>query len=130
MLLPIDHRIPIISKIQAAGWERKAMFVPVVVGAAIASYWNVIAVMIAATIALLVGILMIEVSILNQFYSKSWWVGPITGFAIVLMIMVIVVIWAMFGVASGFVFTCLALGVFNFCIYMHIAWRLEHWTET
>ena len=129
MLLPIDPRIPIIAKIQAAAWERKAVFVPVIVGAAIASYWNLMAVMIAGIIALLVGILMIEISILNQFYSKSWWVGPITGLAIVLMIAVIIAIWAIFGVTPGFVFTCLALGLFNFCIYVHINWRLNHWTE-
>ncbi|MEI8017116.1 MAG: hypothetical protein WCH39_02900 [Schlesneria sp.] len=129
MLLPIDPRTPIIAKIQAAAWERKAMFVPVVAGAAIASFSNVTAVMMAATISLLMGILMIEVSILNQFYLKSWWVGPITGFAVVMMIMVIAVIWVAYGVASGFVFTCLALGLFNFCVYLHIAWRLEHWTE-
>ena len=129
MLLPIDPRIPIMAKIQAAAWERKAMFVPVIVGAAIASYWNVIAMIIAATIALLVGILMIEVSILNQFYSKSWWVGPVTGIVIVLMIAVVIPFWAFFSIASGFVATILAIAVFNFCIYAHINWRLNHWTE-
>ena len=130
MLLPIDPRILILAKIQAAAWERKAMFVPVVIGAAIASYWNVIAVMIAATIALLMGILMIEVSILNQFYSKSWWVSPVTGLFIILMIVFILAFWITFGVATGFVFTCLTLAVVNFCIYVHIDWRLDNWTET
>jgi hypothetical protein len=130
MLLPIDPRIPIIAKIQAAAWERKAIFVPVLVGAAMASYWNVIAVMIAATIALLVGILMVEVSILNQFYSKSWWVGPFTGLFIVLMIGVIILFWAFYGVASGFVFTILSLGILDFCIYAIINWKLNHWTES
>ena len=100
------------------------------VGAAIASYWNVTAVLISATIALLVGILMIEVSILNQFYSKSWWVGPVIGLFIVLMIGVIIPVWAFYGVASGFVFTVFSLAVFNFCIYANINWRLHHWTET
>ena len=130
MLLPIDPRIPIIAKIQAAAWERKTIFVPVFVGAAIASYWNVTAVLISATIAVLVGILMIEVSILNQFYSKSWWVGPVIGLFIVLMIGVIIPVWAFYGVASGFVFTVFSLAVFNFCIYANINWRLHHWTET
>ena len=130
MLLPIDPRIPIMAKIQAAAWERKAIFVPVVVGAAIASYWNVIAVIIAATIALLVGILMIEVSILNQFYSKSWWVGPVTGIIIVLMIAVVIPFWAFYSIASGFVVTILAIATFNFCAYVHINWRLNHWTES
>ena len=118
------------AKIQAAAWERKAIFVPVVVGAAIASYWNVIAVIIAATIALLVGILMIEVSILNQFYSKSWWVGPVTGIIIVLMIAVVIPFWAFYSIASGFVVTILAIATFNFCAYVHINWRLNHWTES
>ena len=129
MLLPIDPRIPIVAKIQAAAWERRAMFVPVIVGAAIASYWNVIAVIIAATIASLAGMLMIEVSILNQFYSKSWWVGPVTGIIIVLMIAVVIPFWAFFSITSGFVVTILAIAVFDLCIYSHINWRLNHWTE-
>jgi hypothetical protein len=130
MLLPIDPCVPIIAKIRAAAWERKAIFVPVVAAAAIASYWNVTAVLIAATIALLVGILMIEISILNQFYSKTWWVGPVTGLSVILMIAVIIPFWVVFDVMPGFVFTLLALATINFCIYVHIDWRLDHWTET
>ena len=130
MLLPIDPRVPIIAKIQAAAWERKAIFVPVIVGAAIASSWNVTAVFVAATIALLVGILMIEISILNQFYSKSWWVGPVTGVFIVCMVVAIIPFWVVGGVAMGFLLTCLALATIIFCVYAHIVWRLNHWTET
>jgi len=129
MLLPVDPRQMLVEKLLAAMWERIALILPMAIGTIMAAVQNPNMVGMALVVSILAGLLMVEISILTHFYSKSWIVGPIVGALAILLIGTIMVVWVASGQNIGFFITVTLLTTVTIGTYSHIAWRLQNWVE-
>ncbi len=130
MLLPIDPLTPLIAKVQAAVWERQAIFWPVGIAALIAGFSHLSLVLMSAVIALIAGILMIEIAILNQFNTKLWWASPIVGGLVIGTIAMNIIIWAILSRETSFLISTATLTLLAAGFFLHIRWRLRNWGST
>ena len=129
MLLPVDPRVILIEKFNAAAWERKSICIPVLVAAIIAVPSNVTAVLMTAMIALIAAVLLIEISIVNQFYTKNRWIGAVIALVTFLSIGSMVPIWGFFEAGTSFAATLVVMIGYGSALYGLIHWRLRHWSE-
>lgn len=129
MLLPVDPRWMLLEKLLAAIWERMALVLPMVVGAIMAAGQNASMVGMALVVSTLASLLMVEISILTHFYSKSWVVGPIVGSLAILLIATVMVVWIASGQNIGFFVTVTLLTGVAIGTYSHINWRLQNWVD-
>lgn len=129
MVLPVDPRQPILSKIRAALWERKHVLVPVAVAAIVGCFSDPVAVLMALTIVTLIALMLFEISIFSQFNAKVWWAGPVVGVFVLFLIGFTIGIWANFDRVTSFFMTTMLLSVTVGAFYANIEWRLRNWSE-
>jgi hypothetical protein len=129
MLLPVDPKVFLLEKLRAAAWERKAVLLPVGVAAAFALFSNATALLMTATVAAIAGVLMIEVSILNQFYSKVGLAQSAIALLMILSIGFLVPAWVYLYAGLSFAITVVTMLVYCGFFYWLINWRLRNWTE-
>ena len=129
MLLPVDPRVILFEKLRAVLRERIAIFVPVCIAAAFAMASHATAVLMTSAIAMIAGVLMIEVSILNQFYSKIGLAQSAIAFGIILAIAALVPLWAFFEPGTSFAITMMTMLFLVAGFYWLIHWKLRTWSE-
>ena len=129
MFLPVDPMRFLLAKLQAAAWQRQGLLLPVVSAIAVASFADPAVMFMVSTIALLVGIMITQISVLNQFYAKTWWIGPLTALLIIGTIFSMLVVWATASSAVSFVITLISLSFVNGFLFRQIRWRLDHWID-
>lgn len=130
MLLPIHWLDPFVSKIQAAFWARRWVFLPIVIAAVHATPRAPYPMLIAFTITSLALPILIEVSVLSQFNAKKWWAGAMIGFLVILLIAAIVAVWVIFAPYPivAMIMTVIAMASTIAAFLMHIRWRMLNWT--
>jgi hypothetical protein len=129
MLLPIDPRQPVLSKLYAAIWERRAIALPVVLAAVLAARTSLVMILMALAIATLGGLMLIEISILSQFNRKLWWAGPMVGAGVIVLIGILISFWIIFPPVVSFVITIATMIGTVTATYAHIHSRLRNWSE-
>ena len=129
MLLPVSPYVILLAKLKAAVWERWAVFVPVGITVVASLRDNCNSMLMAASIGMLVGILMIQISIVNQFNVKNTWVGSIIGTSSLFIIGFLVIIWASQDPLASFALTIITLSIAAFVLFANIDIRLQNWTE-
>ena len=129
MFLPVDPLRFLLAKLQAAAWERQGLLLPVISAMAVASFANPAVMLMVATIALLVGIVITQISVLNQFYAKTWWIVPLTSLLIIGMIFSMLAVWATASSGVSFIITLISLSFVNGFLFRQIRWRLDHWID-
>ena len=128
MLLPVDPMVLLVEKLRAAAWDRMTFLFPTGLAVVLGMVSNASVVLMTATIALLVGLLLVEVSIVNQLYAKSRWIGPaILGLTIVL-IGILVPLWVRFDLVASFLLTVVLLGMIILGMVSSINYRLKNWS--
>lgn len=130
MLLPVEPEFILFEKARAAVSERKSLLLPVALAGACAVYWSPVVWFMTAVIALMAGLLMIEISILNQFFSKN--VLITTGIAIAMIAAIVLMVppWAFFNRWLSFTITLAVLSVVSLLLGWMIRWRLRNWTDS
>jgi hypothetical protein len=129
MLLPVNPNIFLLEKLRAAASERIAILLPVGVAAAIGMVSSPAVILMAATVAMLVGVLMIEISIVNQLYVKTWWIGLVVAGITIGLIAFLVPVWLFFGYGLGFFVTLVILAIVIFGFLSRIQDRLKNWSD-
>jgi len=130
VLLPIDLRVVLYEKAKAAAWGRRTIVLPIASAALIACLTDAIAVVMAMTVAVLMGVLLVQISILNQLNAKIWWAGSAVGVLVLLLLAILIVVWLSFDRGISFVITVAMMAAAIFCFLGHIDWRLRTWTES
>ena len=129
MLLPVDPRFILLEKLKATAWERMGLFLPVTLAAGGAMTISPTIVLTTTLMATLVGCLLINLTIINQFYAKKWWLGPLLVIAIVAFIGILIPVCGLFPLEMSFLIAVLLICLMIGGLSWHIDYRLRHWTD-
>ena len=129
MLLPVDPCFILLEKLKATAWERMGLFLPVTLAAGGAMTINPTIVLTTTLMATLVGCLLINLTIINQFYAKKWWLGPLLVIAIVSFIGILIPVSGLLPPELSFLIAVLLICLMIGGLSWHIVYRLRHWTD-
>ena len=129
MLLPFDPRFILLEKLKATAWERIGLFLPVTLAAGGAITISPTIVLTTTLMATLVGCLLINLTIINQFYAKKWWLGPLLVIAIVAFIGILIPVCGLFPSELSFLIAVLLICLMIGGLSWHIDYRLRRWTD-
>jgi hypothetical protein len=105
------------------------LFLPVTLAAGGAMTINPTIVLTTTLMATLVGCLLINLTIINQFYAKKWWLGPLLVIAIVAFIGILIPVCGLFPLEMSLLIAVLLICLMIGGLSWHIDYRLRHWTD-
>jgi hypothetical protein len=129
VLLPIDRRVLLGSKLLAVFSEQRWVLLPVGMAASLGAQQQPTAILMVTVIGVLVGVLLCQMSALNHLRPKTWWIGPTQAFVAVGLIALCLGVWL---ANEPWVSFMLTVGVLLVAI-LPVQWLLDHllreWTE-
>jgi hypothetical protein len=72
---------------------------------------------------------LINLTIINQFYAKKWWLGPLLVIAIVTFLGILIPVCGLLPSKLSFLIAVLLICLMIGGLFWHIDYRLRHWTD-
>jgi hypothetical protein len=130
MLLPIERNALIKAKVKAVLWEHRAIWLPVALAIGFAFPYHPVSVFMTGTMALLVAVLLLQVSTMYYVTPHSWWTGPVQLMGALAIIVFCVILWVAFPVWASFSMTATFLLITMLPVQRYIEMSLDEWHES
>jgi hypothetical protein len=130
MLLPIDRRVLLWAKLKAVCWEQRMAGLPMGIAIAFGMFQAPTSIFMVGVVALLVGILLCQLTAINTLTHKSWENGVCTLFASLALITLCALLWIYFSPWPAFLMTATILAVVAIPMQSAMETTLIEWTES
>ncbi|WP_373652430.1 hypothetical protein [Schlesneria sp. DSM 10557] len=129
MLLPSDPMQVIVEKFRAAVWEFDGLLIPLLCAVMAGTITNPTAMMMVLAIALLFGVLLMQISVITQLYSRNWWAGPSLLLLFIVLIFIIISSWLALSSEVAFSGNLAILIATIVVFHWQVRWKLNTWSD-